>query len=253
MKAKIALFVLFFVFLSACGMPIATEPVVHVQFTPTFIPTINLTITPHPNLPSPTFQPVPTLTLKPTISSIQLTMTATQQTFQESMGKYCSDGSAQDIRFSPNGQWVEVICRFDTIKIVDIGETKVWDMSSSGLVDPYTDHFINVSHWSNDGTYVYVVADPHTDGYWEAFHQGIVLFRLTLETGQVSEILPLVRSNWRFYSFAFSPNDRRLAYVVTDKSPVKLNILDMQTGDEDSFEFDPKYNTGGGFLWAPDS
>jgi len=253
MKAKIALFVLLFVLLSACGMPVIAEPEVYVQFTPTFTTTINPTSTSQPNLPSPTFHPAPTLTPKPTTSSIQLTMTANQQTLQESMGKHCWDGSAQDIRFSPDGQWVEVICRFDTIKIVYIDETKVWDMSSSGLVDPYTDHFVNVSHWSNDGTYVYVVIDPHTDGYWEPFHQGIVLYRLTLETGQISDVLPLVRSNWVFYSFAFSPNDRRLAYIVTDKSPVTLNILDMRSGDEQSFEFDSKYNTGGGFLWSPDS
>lgn len=39
---------------------------------------------------------------------------------------------------------------------------------------------------------------------------------------------------------------------MTDKSPVILIIRDMQTGDEQSFEFDPKYNTGGGFVWSPD-
>ena len=203
-------------------------------------------------IPSPTFYPAPTLTPKPTLSPPQLTMTATQQTLQERMGKHCWGGSAWNVRVSPNGEWVEVFCDSDVLKIVKIDESKVWDVSSSGLVDRYTDHFVNVSHWSNDGTYVYVQVNPHTDGYWEPFHQGIVLYRLTLETGQVSEVLSLVRSNWRYYSFAFSPNDRRLAYIVTDQSPVILNIRDMQTGIEQSLEFDPKYNTGGGFIWSPD-
>jgi hypothetical protein len=27
----------------------------------------------------------------------------------------------------------------------------------------------------------------------------------------------------------------------------------MQTGTEQSYEFDPKYNTGGSFVWSPDS
>ena len=40
--------------------------------------------------------------------------------------------------------------------------------------------------------------------------------------------------------------------IGTDQSPVILNIRDMQTGIEQSLEFDPKYNTGGGFVWSPD-
>jgi hypothetical protein len=205
-------------------------------------------------MPSPTFYPAPTLTPKPTLSPNQLTMIATQQTLQERLGKYCWSGSALRARLSPNGQWVEVNCEPDVIKIVRIDESKVWDVSSNGLIAPYTDHFVYVARWSNDGTYVYVFVDPHTDGYWEFFHQGIVLYRLTLEAGQFSEVLPLGKSDWWiFYSFSFSPNDRRLAYIVTDQSPVRLNLRDMQTGDEQSFEFESKYNTGGAFLWSPDS
>lgn len=204
-------------------------------------------------IPSPTFYPASTLTPNPTLSPSQLTMTATQQTLQERMGKHCWGGSAWNTRLSPNGQWVEVFCDWDVMKIVKVDESKVWDVSSGGLVDRYTDHFVSVSHWSNDGTYVYVQVNPHTDGYWEPFHQGIVVYRLTLETGEVSEVLPPVRGNWRYYSFAFSPNDRRLAYIVTDQSPVILKIRDMQTGIEQSLEFDLKYNTGGGFIWSPDA
>jgi hypothetical protein len=69
-----------------------------------------------------------------------------------------------------------------------------------------------------------------------------------LESGQISHILKN-----QYYSYSFSPNDRRLAYIVTDQSPVIQNIRDQQTGAEQAFEFDSKYNTGGRFLWAPDS
>jgi len=143
-------------------------------------------------------------------------------------------------------------CSSGTIEIVHVDETKKREVSPDILISSGAEYFGGVNHWSNDGAYAYIGFNPHTDGYWEPFHQGIVLYRLNLETGQISEVLPLVRSNWRFYSFAFSPNDRRLAYIVTDKSPVILIIRDMQTGDEQSFEFDPKYNTGGGFVWSPD-
>ena len=191
----------------------------------------------------------PTATVPPE----QAAMTATQQALKDRLGANCYYHSAQGIRLSPNSQWAEAICDPYSIIIIRMDGTKEWGLSSDSLIAPYTEHFVYLSHWSIDGAYAYVVANPHTDGYWEFFHQGFVLYRLTLETGQVSEVLPLVKSNWRFYSFAFSPNDRRLAYIVTDKSPVILNIRDMQTGDEQSFEFDPKYNTGGGFLWSPDS
>ena len=204
-------------------------------------------------IPSPTYSFPSTSTPAPTLSPEHLTMTATLQTLQERMGKFCYHGSALRARLSPNGQWIEVNCASDDIKIVRIDESEVWDVSSNRLIGLYSYHFVYVNHWSNDGVYVYVFVNPHTDGYWESFHQGIVLFRLHLETGQISEVLPLREGDWMFYSFAFSPNDRRLAYIVTDKSPVVLKIRDMQTGDEQSFEFDSKYNTGGGFVWSPDS
>ena len=189
----------------------------------------------------------------PTLPPEEAAMTATQQALKDRLGANCYYHSAQGIRLSPNGQWAEAICDLYSIIIVRMDGTKEWGLSSISLIGPYTEHFVYLSHWSNDGAYAYVRVDPHTDGYWEPFHQGMVLYCLNLETGQISEVLPLGKSDWIFYSFAFSPNDKRLAYIVTDKSPVILNIRDMPTGDEQSFEFDPKYNTGGGFVWSPDS
>jgi hypothetical protein len=192
----------------------------------------------------------PTLTPPPK----QAAVTATQQALHNKLDKYCIyHNQARGLRFSPNSQWVEVFCSTDTLEIVRLDETQKWEVSSDTLINPYTEYFGGVNHWSNDGAYAYITFDPHTDGYWEPYHQGIVLYRLDLQTGQISEVLPLGKSDWIFYSFAFSSNDRRLAYIVTDKSPVILNIRDMQTGNEQPFEFDPKYNTGGRFVWSPDS
>jgi hypothetical protein len=186
----------------------------------------------------------PTLTVPPE----QAAMTATQQYSKDTLGANCYYGSAQAIRLSPNGQWAEAICGYDSIIIARTDGTKEWSLSSDSLVGPYTDHFVYVSHWSNDDTYVYIYANPHTEGYWEPFHTASDVFRLHLESGQISHILKN-----QYYSYSFSPNDRRLAYIITDQSPVILNIRDQQTGAEQAFEFDSKYNTGGRFLWAPDS
>lgn len=189
-----------------------------------------------------------------TVPPAQAAVTATQQAVHGQLDKYCIyTGQARGFQFSPNGQWAAVYCSLDTLEIVRIDETKSWEMSANALINPGGGYFVGVNRWSNDGTYAYIDFDPHTDGYWEPYHQGIVLYRLNLETGQISEVLPLVRSDWKFYSFAFSPNDRRLAYIVTDRSPVILKIVDIQTGHEQSFEFESKYNTGGAFLWSPDS
>lgn len=201
----------------------------------------------------PTYYAGLTKTLTPTLSPEQAATTATQQALHDTLDKYCRSNQAWGFRFSPDSQWVAVFCSLDTIEFVRVDESKNWELSSDTLINPYTEYFIGVDHWSNDGAYAYVSLDPHTDGYWEPFHQGIVLYRLNLGTGETSQVLPLGKSDWIFYSFAFSPNDRRLAYIATDQSPVILNIRDMQTGIEQFYDFDIKYNTGGGFVWSPDS
>ncbi|HEX9388277.1 MAG TPA: hypothetical protein VF918_18270 [Anaerolineales bacterium] len=201
----------------------------------------------------PTYYAGLTKTVTPTLSLGQISITATQQLLHNKLDKYCRDNQARGFRFSPDGQWVVVFCSSDTIEVVRVDETKKWEVSADALINPYTEYFIGLNHWSNDGVYAYVSSDPHTDGYWEPFHQGIVLYRLNLETGQINEVLPLGKSDWIFYSFSFSPDDKILAYIVTDQSPVILNLRDIQSGDEQSFELDPKYNTGGGFVWSPDS
>lgn len=201
----------------------------------------------------PTYYAGLTKTLTPTLSPQQVVLTATQQALKDTLGANCTYGSAHAIRLSPNGAWAEAICDNDSIIVIRTDGTKEWNLSSKTLIGVDREDFVHVSHWSNDGAYVYIYVNPHTDGYWESFHQGMVLYGLNLESGEISEVLPRGKSERIYYSFSFSPNDRRLAYIKTDQSPVILNIRDMQTGTGQSYEFDPKYNTGGNFVWSPDS
>ncbi|NJC94976.1 MAG: hypothetical protein C3F07_19435 [Anaerolineales bacterium] len=240
MKRKFGLFFFSIIIFTACSTSITVEPTREIRNTPnqgTQVPSF-VFITDTPASPSLTV-PDP--------------VTATQQVLHDKLDKYCVHGQARGFASSPDDLWDVVFCSYETIVFVRDDESTHWELSSDTLINSYVEYFVNLIHWSNDGNYVYASFDPHTDGYWEPFHHGIVLYRLDLGTGQISEVLLLSKSDWIFYSLAFSPNDRRLAYIVTDKSPVVLNIRDMQTGDEQSFEFDSKYNTGGGFLWAPDS
>jgi len=245
-KVKFGLFLLLLSSFSACSSPVATERAIQPTQTP------NLVIT---QAPTSTITEAPGILITSTANEgIDVAVTATQQALHDQYDKYCVySRQAWGFRYSPNNQWVEVVCSTDTLEIVRLDETQKWEVSSDTLINPYTEYFGGISHWSDDSAFAYITFDPHTDGYWEPYHQGIVLYRLDLQTGRISEVLPLGKSDWIFYSFAFSPNDRRLAYIVTDQSPVVLNIRDMQIGEEESFEFDPKYNTGGRLVWSLDS
>jgi len=235
MKKQVGIHVFLAVLLSACGVPAATKaPATQIPHT----------LTPSPVL---TFTPSQEPTLSPLILA-----TATQQALYEKLEQHCASGQAMAFQFSPDGEWVEIVCSHDTLAIVHVEEGTKWDISSDTLINPFTEYFVSISHWSSDGRYAYTSPDPHTDGYWEPFHQGVGLFRLNLETGEISELLPLGGDDWIFYSYAISPDDNILAYIVTDRSPVTLNIRDLQTEKEQSFQFASNYNTGGALIWSPD-
>jgi dipeptidyl aminopeptidase/acylaminoacyl peptidase len=234
MKKQVGILVYLAALLSACGVPaVTTAPATQMPLTSTPSPVLTFTSSQEPTL------------------SPQIRETATQQALQEKLEPYCASGRAMAFQFSPDGEWVEIVCSYDTLAIVHVDEGTKWDISSDTLINPFTEYFVSISHWSSDGLYAYTSPDPHTDGYWEPFHQGVALFRLNLETGEISEILPLGKDDWIFYSYAFSPDDNTLVYIVTDKSPITLNVRDLQTGAEQSFHFAAKYNTGGAFVWSP--
>lgn len=247
MQKKVGIFIFLLFLFSACGMP-TNKLVQQIQTTETPISTSSFTPTStHSSQPTPMPTPTPTTTLEPYF--------ATQQALHNKLDKYCERGNSNRIALSPNGQWAGLDCSYGSIKIVHMDETKEWELPYESMFGPYSSAalFIETPHWSRDGAYVYVGANPHTDGYWEPFHSVSVLHRFNLETGQISEILPADKDDNIYYSFAFSPDDSMLAYIETDQSPVILTLRDLQTGAEQSYEFDPKYNTGGGFVWCPDS
>jgi hypothetical protein len=247
MKSKITLLISFLLILSACGKStvIPTQPSLTTAI-PLAMPTLTPTATSIP-LPTLSSTPAPTKTLEPFF--------VTQEALHNKFGKYCERGNSNRIALSPNGQWAGLECNYGIIKIVHIDEKKEWEMPYESLFGPYYSAalFIEFAHWSIDGMYAYVSANPHTDGYWEPFHQAYVLYRFNLGTGQISEVLPVGKNDRIYYSFAFAPDDSILAYIETDKSPVTLTLHNRQTNTEQLIEFDPKYNTGGGFVWSPDS
>ena len=247
MKSKVVLVISSLLMLSACGIS-SNKPTQQIQTSDTPIAIPNFTSTPtHTSQPPSTPTLISTKTLEPYF--------ATQQVLHNKLDKYCEHGNSNRIAFSPNSQWAGLECNYGSIKIVRMDEAKEWELPYESMFGPYSSAalFIEIPHWSRDGAYVYVGANPHTDGYWEPFHSVSVLHRFNLETGQITDILFAGKDDNVYYSFAFSPDDTILAYIVTDQSPVILNLRDTQSGDKQSFEFDSKYNTGGGLVWSPDS
>jgi len=82
--------------------------------------------------------------------------------------------------------------------------------------------------------------------YYRNSERGEGLFRLDLQTGQTNAVFP-PSNGW--YSFAFSPTDRRLVYGLSARD---LKILDLTTGEiVDVASGSDNYETGG-YLWSPD-
>jgi Tol biopolymer transport system component len=83
-----------------------------------------------------------------------------------------------------------------------------------------------------------------------SFAEAAALYRLDLDSGQITETLSPGKSDRNYYSLGFSPNDRRLAYFDTSAKPFLLKIYDFQTGNNETIDIGPKYNSGGNLIWS---
>jgi hypothetical protein len=108
-----------------------------------------------------------------------------------------------------------------------------------------------IVHWAKDGRYVYFLSDIGGSGaecFYQSRDRGAGLFRLDLQSGWITTILPTSNDFW-WYGFSFSPTDRRLVYGARAQD---LKILDIATGKTtDIISEDNNYETGG-YLWSSD-
>lgn len=111
-------------------------------------------------------------------------------------------------------------------------------------------------HLTKDEVYVYFSLDPDCELIEPGFLLSISLFRMNLLNGEVTETLKTVydfESNaGNYYSLSISPTGRRLAYIYPQKTPLTLNILDLQTSENRSYSLEEKYISGGSFAWSED-
>ena len=187
-----------------------------------------------------------------------ITAQSAEQTLVAQYPRVCKDLYAPR-EFSPNGLWMVESCYNENdqnfILTLSNKESQVlWkliykDYIQHGEVLP--DGGLAIVNWSNDGRYAYFNSYISGSG-GECFVSGNVLnygkglFRLDLQTGGITTILPL-RENFVGYDFSFSPTGRRLVY---DSYSLGANILDIKTGKLVKIIPVSEISGGGSYLWS---
>jgi WD40 repeat protein len=209
--------------------------------------------------PSATPSPSPTIDLtEAVIYQDMLTAREMEETLAAQFPHVCETLYAPR-EFSPNGLWLVELCYSendqDLILTLSSKATQdLWKLTYKDYVpqmDFEPDGGLWVVHWSHDERYAYFFSDLGGDGgecFYQSRDRGTGLFRLDLQSGWVTTILPTSNDFW-WYSFSFSSTDRRLAYGVQARD---LKILDIATGKTiDITSGDNNYETGG-YLWSSD-
>lgn len=220
--------------------------------TPTTIPTKNIT---QPAIISLTKTSSPTSSLVPTIPIATLDSVATLDATRidliakipelEKYGASCYKFDCSGIGFSPNKKIV-FITNGNTIEIFTlqgerIGKYSFYDLY--GYLINYGDGYLSITHWSEDGKYLYITAQFGDGGPEAYFGYKSSLSRINLENG-----------TWKDTGISgvisFSPDER---YIVYSRSKSEIRIRELQSGEESLFFSENYYLYFGEFVWSPDS
>ena len=258
---------IFVVFLVSCNIASETTPIT----PPLSAVTSNVGDAETSSMPTRAISitPAPSVTPNQTHASInQTAMVATQSVFmlQTKIAQFphiCTDNYVYPEfpgRFSPNGSWLEELCYSegdqDLILTISNKDTRiVWKLIYKDFIH-YNgfppDGGMLVVHWTGDGNYAYFMSYTAGDGgecFVNGYDSGRGLFRLDLQSGETTTILPPNMEDFLWYGFSFSPTDRRLLYGVRARD---LKILDITTGQEISIIHAKKLNQTGGYIWSHD-
>jgi hypothetical protein len=110
-------------------------------------------------------------------------------------------------------------------------------------------------HWNRDGKYVYITISGPVEGPGDKYYDGEGLFRVDLDNGQISTILPACFSQncqKNFNSFSISPTDQKLVFIDKTNHGLALVIVDIITGKGHTIFLDRIYTDAGQFYWSED-
>ncbi len=191
---------------------------------------------------------------------------STQIVFQTEVAKFprlCPNDtpyfSDKNESFSPDGLWLGELCLSSEYKdlVLTFSNKKtqvLWKMLYHDYIPDvdFADGGMRVAHWSSDSKYAYFytsLGGSVGECFYEGYDTGVGLFRLDLQTGQTTEILPLINGNSVWYGFSFSPNGRWLVYGIRT---LDLVMLDLMTGESINVAHEKDFSQGGGYVWSPD-
>jgi len=203
--------------------------------------------------------PYPTQTLNPTPNLINYQATADTVT----NGRVCE--GAIIMGESPNKEWVIINCdpnpskEKSITKVLRLDKTVSWEVSFYeiyGVHSGIEDGYIGSVHWSKDGNYVYLkpsfcCADAPGNIFFNYFGNSIGVYRLDLNTGELTTTLQPTSNIFASYAASFSSRDKYLTYVHSSNS-TDIHIQNIQTGELEKFSLNEEYSASGLFTWSPD-
>jgi hypothetical protein len=234
-------FALLSLLLSACAAasptPSAT-PKATVAATPE---RVTSTPTPLDTTATPSVTEAPTITPKPSDTTIPSeTVDITEKAYNVratdiAQFSITCNSSNQEKNISPDKNWLAVSCIFkqdSSFEIVNRQASKRWILQLKDYAGVFDDGHTGTGgftpeHWSQDSQYLYFTFVMSRSGgevcYSDKSSDG--MYRLTLNDGSISTLLPAMASYSGYEDISFSPTGRRFAYGDGD-----LHIFDLQSG-----------------------
>lgn len=190
------------------------------------------------------------LSLSPTPTAvIEETLEASSEDFKNE----CDPDSIQLTSFSPHQHWEALQCEHNDQQVLDLANKD--GRNTVLLFTDYLDEedleygmipmgYLSPEYWTADGKSLYFFSYVANDGGGVCFYgfgySG--LWKIELETGKISTVLP-VRPSLEGYYFSFSPDGRYLAYIHNQPT-----VRDLDTGIE--YELPVKGDTSANLAWS---
>ena len=149
-----------------------------------------------------------------------------------------------DILLSPDGTKKAVWDAYTgrTFYIIDANEIVMWsvtyDTKKFSDVFQLVEASYNPFYWSKDEKFLYYTCfhgqeiDSSGKFYGNEFIDGCGVFRLNVETGETTDILPEIAPGYGYYAFSISPDEKYLVYTYQNETPVQIKLLDLSTREE---------------------
>lgn len=158
--------------------------------------------------------------------------------------------------FTVDKNWALCDPRTDPIMLMN-KSNQFWEFSYKGHYGKEILHLCTrLLYSTDDGNYLYFSLDADCIMADAGFVSSISVFRMNLTNGDVSEILKASYDfdsyTGNYYTVSISPTGRRLAYISDQVQPLKLNILDLKTGEIRTYALKKKYTYGGAYTWSED-